>query len=126
MTAYVYKKMPMTLHDFGECYMTDWQTELYDHIIGAHLPAGLTWCGDELLAEVEDDEPEDFDLDEILCDAWEEFCGFGTREQLIAAAEKYDLALPEPGEPMYYDDSLDGDSVCDINGQRITTEADDE
>lgn len=121
MTKYVFRKMPMTLHDFGECFLTEWETELFDHILGSMLPQGLDWCGDELLADVDDDsdELETFDLDEAINKAWETFCACDGREKLIEAAERYDVTLPDPGLPMYYEDSTDGNDIRDVKGEQI-------
>lgn len=119
MPKYVYDRMPMTLHDFGEAYMTDWEIELYDAILAARLPEQVEWCGDELIADVDADVPKDFDLAEAINEAWEEFCGLDSREKLIEAAERYNVDLPGPCLPMYYEDAADGNDVRDVKGERI-------
>lgn len=80
MAAYVFCRMPGNYNDdiFGDAYsdMSNDEIkhgyELYDAIISSLLPNWLSWCGDELLAEIGDDRiDEDFDINEILSSAWE-------------------------------------------------------
>lgn len=128
--TYVYERMPADLHDFG-WYMTDWEVELYDAILASLLPDCLEWRDDDLLLESDDedeasaefcdapDELRDFILHDTINEAAEAFCALYGRDALIEAAAKYDVSLPEPGEPMYYEDSQSGDDIRDVNGERV-------
>ena len=83
MAATVYARMPLNYNDMGDYELTKEDLKRYDEIIGSLLPDCLTWCGDELLVECDNNrqldeetkkELEGFDLQEILQRAFEIFC----------------------------------------------------
>lgn len=121
-------KLPITFHDFGPCYMTDWEVDLFDYIFLSLCPNGTEMWGDELYVpnNDEDDDCEEIDIGELSNEAFEIFCGISGHAEILAAAEHYGVPLPEPGEPMYYEDSCSGDIIIDVNGNRVKNDDEDD
>lgn len=51
--------MPHNLYDFGDSSLSEKGKELFESLIAKRLPSWVHWCGDELIAELEeiDDTP---------------------------------------------------------------------
>lgn len=53
MAAVIIGRLPMDYNDFGAYSPTKEDLELLDEEISKRLPEGISWCGYELLAEME-------------------------------------------------------------------------
>ena len=66
----VIKKFPHNWNDFGASALTEKGMDVYTDKIASRLPDGVFWCGDELIAEVGYEWPEDVpDLETIISEA---------------------------------------------------------
>lgn len=49
----VIETMPLDYNDFGQYALTDEGREKFDELISKRIPEGISWCGDELICDVD-------------------------------------------------------------------------
>ena len=71
-THVIYRFLPDYKDDLGsEAAESD--CERYDELIAEMLPEWASWCGDEIIADIDHD-ADDLDMDEIMRAAFEKLC----------------------------------------------------
>ncbi len=63
-------RLPLNYADFGEYALTEKGMEMYNSIIIDMLPDSCTWCGNEIIGDIDADYT-DFDIAEIISAAAE-------------------------------------------------------
>lgn len=75
MAVYVFGRVLSNWNDMGSYSLTDKGEEMYAELICKRMPDNISWCGDELLVELDEGEPmPEFDFNEAMEEAYQELC----------------------------------------------------
>ena len=66
----VIARIPLNYNDFGGYALTEKGVEKFDELIAKRLPEDISWCGDELIGDVNLDIT--IDINSIIAEASEE------------------------------------------------------
>ena len=66
----VIERMPLNYNDFGQYALTAEGMEKFDELISKRIPDGISWCGDELIGDVNLDIT--IDINSIIAEVSEE------------------------------------------------------